>query len=102
MNVQVIADPSGRLLWASPALPGAVHDVRAARENGIVNALGKGSLDPQEGAAPALADDLRRQIDDVQTRLHQAETHLEHPRNHPQDRHRPRPSAPRIPARRLQ
>ncbi|MFX4291946.1 transposase family protein, partial [Streptomyces bohaiensis] len=27
------------LLWASPALPGAVHDVRAAREHGIVDAL---------------------------------------------------------------
>ncbi|GAA4782351.1 hypothetical protein GCM10023329_35290 [Streptomyces sanyensis] len=32
MNVQVLADPFGRLLWASPALPGAVHDVRAARD----------------------------------------------------------------------
>jgi hypothetical protein len=31
--------PLGRLLWASPALPGAVHDVRAAREHGIVDAL---------------------------------------------------------------
>ncbi len=39
MNVQVIADPAGRLIWASPALPGAVHDVRAAREHGIVAAL---------------------------------------------------------------
>jgi hypothetical protein len=39
MNVQVLADPSGRLLWASPALPGAVHDVRAAREHGIVRML---------------------------------------------------------------
>ncbi|MCZ7433352.1 IS5 family transposase [Streptomyces sp. WMMC1477] len=39
MNVQVLADPFGRLLWASPALPGAVHDVRAAREHGIVEAL---------------------------------------------------------------
>ncbi|MBB0242849.1 IS5 family transposase [Streptomyces alkaliphilus] len=39
MNVQVLADPFGRLLWASPALPGAVHDVRAAREHGIVDAL---------------------------------------------------------------
>ncbi|MGW7613724.1 transposase family protein [Streptomyces sp. NPDC054766] len=39
MNVQVIADPSGRLLWASAALPGAVHDVRAARTHGIVDAL---------------------------------------------------------------
>lgn len=39
MNVQVLADPHGRLLWASPALPGAVHDVRAAREHGIIHAL---------------------------------------------------------------
>ena len=39
MNVQVLADPAGRLPWASPALPGAVHDVRAAREHGIIDAL---------------------------------------------------------------
>ncbi|MBW8707000.1 hypothetical protein MBT84_46630 [Streptomyces sp. MBT84] len=44
MNVQVIADPFGRLLWASPALPGAVHDVRAAREHGIVDALAKADI----------------------------------------------------------
>ncbi|MET8572930.1 IS5 family transposase [Streptomyces sp. NPDC004783] len=44
MNVQVIADPFGRLLWASPALPGAVHDVRAAREHGIVDALAQASV----------------------------------------------------------
>ncbi|MEU0401642.1 transposase family protein [Streptomyces sp. NPDC006197] len=39
MNVQILADPFGRLLWASAALPGAVHDIRAAREHGIVDAL---------------------------------------------------------------
>lgn len=39
MNVQVLTDPSGRLLWASPALPGAVHDIRAAREHGIIRTL---------------------------------------------------------------
>ncbi|GAA4785440.1 transposase family protein [Streptomyces sanyensis] len=44
MNVQVIADPFGRLLWASPALPGTVHDVRAAREHGIVNALAEAGI----------------------------------------------------------
>jgi hypothetical protein len=44
MNVQVVADPSGRLLWASPALPGAVHDVRAAREHGIVDALAEAGI----------------------------------------------------------
>ncbi|MFE7392845.1 transposase family protein [Streptomyces sp. NPDC057582] len=39
MNVQILTDPIGRLLWASPALPGAIHDVRAAREHGVVDAL---------------------------------------------------------------
>ncbi len=35
----VIADPAGRLVWASPALPGAVHDLTAARTHNIVDAL---------------------------------------------------------------
>jgi hypothetical protein len=39
VNVQVIADPAGRLVWASPALPGARHDMGAAREHGIIHAL---------------------------------------------------------------
>ncbi|MDX2851161.1 IS5 family transposase [Streptomyces sp. PA03-3a] len=39
MNVQVITDAAGRLLWASPALPGAVHDIKAARSHGIIDAL---------------------------------------------------------------
>ncbi|MBL1086577.1 transposase [Streptomyces actinomycinicus] len=39
VNVQVVADPLGRLLRASPAMAGAVHDVRAAREHGIVDTL---------------------------------------------------------------
>ncbi|WP_040924376.1 IS5/IS1182 family transposase, partial [Saccharomonospora iraqiensis] len=29
VNVQVLADPAGRLIWASPALPGARHDMGA-------------------------------------------------------------------------
>ncbi len=45
MNVQVLTDPFGRLLWASPALPGAVHDVRAAREHGIIDALKEAGID---------------------------------------------------------
>ena len=36
------------------------------------------ALNLQEGAARALADDLRAQINDLQTRLREAETHLEH------------------------
>ena len=39
MNVQVIADPVGRFIWASPALPGARHDMGAAREHDIIDAL---------------------------------------------------------------
>ncbi|MFI5758365.1 IS5 family transposase [Streptomyces sp. NPDC051569] len=44
MNVQVLTDPFGRLLWASPALPGAVHDIRAAREHGIIDALAQADI----------------------------------------------------------
>ncbi|MET7737672.1 transposase family protein [Streptomyces sp. NPDC005402] len=44
MNVQVIADPKGRLMGASPALAGAVHDIRAAREHGIIEALAEASV----------------------------------------------------------
>ncbi|MFG3245034.1 IS5 family transposase [Streptomyces sp. NPDC048187] len=44
MNVQVVTDPFGRLLWASPALPGAVHDIRAAREHGILDALASAGI----------------------------------------------------------
>ncbi|MEV0200317.1 transposase family protein, partial [Nonomuraea sp. NPDC050691] len=39
VNVQLLADPMGRLVWASPALPGAVHDLTAARRVGLIDAL---------------------------------------------------------------
>ncbi|WP_346155314.1 transposase family protein, partial [Nonomuraea recticatena] len=38
-DVQLLADPAGRLVWTSPALPGAVHDVTAARKIGLIDAL---------------------------------------------------------------
>jgi hypothetical protein len=41
--MQVIADPHGKLLWASPALPGAVDDIKAARTHGIGDALSQGA-----------------------------------------------------------
>jgi hypothetical protein len=34
--VQVLADTRGRLLWASPALPGSTHDLTAARRHGVI------------------------------------------------------------------
>jgi hypothetical protein len=49
VNVQVIADPAGRLIWASPALPGARHDMGAAREHGILDAL-------RDAGVPVVAD----------------------------------------------
>ena len=39
VNVQVIADAAGRLVWASPALPGSAHDLTAARKHGIIAAV---------------------------------------------------------------
>lgn len=39
VNVQVIADAAGRLVWASPALSGSVRDLTAARTHGIIDAL---------------------------------------------------------------
>lgn len=39
VNVQVLADAAGRLVWASPALPGAVHDLTATRTHGLIDAL---------------------------------------------------------------
>lgn len=44
MNVQVLNDPFGRLLWTSPALPGSVHDLTAARTHGIIGALATAEL----------------------------------------------------------
>lgn len=36
MNVQVVTDPGGRLLWLSLALPGRTHDLTAARAHRII------------------------------------------------------------------
>jgi hypothetical protein len=39
MNLQVIASPAGDIIWVSGLLPGAVHDLTAARIWGIVRDL---------------------------------------------------------------
>ena len=49
MNLQVLAGPSGQLLWVSGALPGSVHDMKAAWIWGIERELTAAGL-------PALAD----------------------------------------------
>ncbi|WP_329529431.1 transposase family protein [Streptomyces sp. NBC_01462] len=36
VNVQVVTDPVGQVLWISPARPGRCHDLTAARTHGII------------------------------------------------------------------
>jgi DDE superfamily endonuclease len=44
MNLQVISAPDGEILWVSGPLPGAVHDLTAARIWGIVRGLAAAGL----------------------------------------------------------
>src|SRR5438270_4055407 len=44
MNLQVIASPDGEPLWVSGPLPGAVHDLTAARIWGIIRELAAAGL----------------------------------------------------------
>lgn len=39
MAYVMAADPAGRLIWVSPTLPGSRHDMAAAREHGILDAI---------------------------------------------------------------
>jgi transposase len=49
VNVQVVTDRAGRLLWISPALPGRAHDLTAARTHQIIRIC-------QRQGIPILAD----------------------------------------------
>lgn len=49
VNVQLVADPAGRLLWISPALPGRAHDLTAARTHRIIRIC-------ERQGVPVLAD----------------------------------------------
>ena len=65
LNVQVLADPVGRLVWASPALPGARHDMGAAREHGLIDALNAAEIDvladtAYQGGGPRIRVPQRR------------------------------------------
>ncbi|MCW2504795.1 MAG: transposase [Actinomycetia bacterium] len=65
VNVQVVAGPAGRLIWVSPALPGARHDLGAAREHGLPGALAAAGVraladTAYQGAGPAVTVPQRR------------------------------------------
>ncbi|WP_230535462.1 transposase [Streptomyces sp. OUCMDZ-3434] len=49
VNVQVVADATGKLLWLSPALPGRTHDLTAARTHRIIRIC-------ERQGVPVLAD----------------------------------------------
>jgi transposase len=49
VNVQVVSDSEGKLLWISPALPGRTHDLTAARTHRIIRICGRQGV-------PVLAD----------------------------------------------
>ena len=70
--MQVIADPIGRLVWISPVLPGARHDMGAARKHGIVDALTAAEVDAvadtaYQGGGPTIRTPQRRRRLDPDT-----------------------------------
>lgn len=72
VNVQVVADPAGRLVWVSPALPGARHDIAAAREHGIIDAIAEAGIrtvadSAYQGGGPAIRVPQRRRRRDRDT-----------------------------------
>jgi hypothetical protein len=72
VNVQVLADPARRLVLASPALPGARHDMGAAREHGLIhgpNNVGARVVadTAYQGGGPAIAVSQRRRPLDTDT-----------------------------------
>jgi DDE superfamily endonuclease len=65
VNVQVLTDAKGCLLWASAALPGAIHDLAATRRHGLITALAKFGVacyadKAYQGAGPMIAVPFRR------------------------------------------
>ena len=49
VNVQVVTDPTGHVLWISPVLPGRAHDLTAARTHRIIRIC-------ERQGVPVLAD----------------------------------------------
>jgi hypothetical protein len=51
VNVQVVTDPDGRLLWLPPALPGRAHDLTAARTHRILRICARQGIPIAAGPA---------------------------------------------------
>ena len=69
LNVQVIADPAGRLIWVSPTLAGSRYDLAAAREHGNLHAIDTTEIETvadtgYQGAGPTVRVPQRRRRPD--------------------------------------
>lgn len=65
VNVQVVTDPAGDVLWISPALPGRTHDLTAARSHKIIRICQRQGVPiladrAYQGAGPWVTTALRR------------------------------------------
>ncbi|MFJ5610610.1 transposase family protein [Streptomyces sp. NPDC093221] len=67
VNVQVVTDPAGRVLWISPALPGRCHDLTAARAHRIIRICERQGVPiladrAYQGAPPPVTTGRRRPL----------------------------------------
>ncbi|GAA2679972.1 hypothetical protein GCM10010400_49200 [Streptomyces aculeolatus] len=65
MNVRVVTDPAGEVLWISPALPGCIHGLTAARSHRIIRICERQGIPiladrAYRGAGPWLTTGLKR------------------------------------------
>ncbi|SED56727.1 Helix-turn-helix of DDE superfamily endonuclease [Streptomyces sp. 2231.1] len=65
VNVQVLTDPTGELLWISPALPGRTHDLTTARTHRMIRICERQGVPvladrAYQGAGPWVTTGLKR------------------------------------------
>ncbi|MFB7553260.1 transposase family protein [Streptomyces sp. NPDC056154] len=65
VNVQVVTDPCGQLLWLPPAMPGRTHDLTAARTHRIIRICERQGVPiladlAYQGAGPWLTTGIKR------------------------------------------
>ncbi|CAL9405644.1 hypothetical protein SUDANB54_01545 [Streptomyces sp. enrichment culture] len=68
VNVQVVTDPAGNVLWIPPALPGRCHDLTAARTHRIIRVCERQGVPiladrAYQGAGPWMTVGLKRPPD---------------------------------------
>ena len=80
MNMQVIASPDGDIVWVSGPLPGAVHDLTAARIWGIVRELAASVPVVPGDKAYLSEDDIRKPLPGTEQAASQKDANRAHAR----------------------